>query len=278
MNDSTPPRRRPCVSSWAVHRALGRSYPTSPGDENRVSVAGDGPGSVELLDVPARLAALGFPAMEICHFHLPSREANYLSELRAALDESGIELHSLLIDDGDITHPEHHARDRDWIAGWIDTAAALGATRARVIAGKQAPGEAARARSRTHFASLAEHAEPLNLHLVTENWFAFLPSPPHVLSLLDDLGGRIGLNLDFGNWGGPTKYEDLAAIASRAEACHAKARFTGPGQIDTDDYSRCLDITAGAGYAGVYTLVDGGPEDVWDGLVVQREALRPYLS
>jgi sugar phosphate isomerase/epimerase len=268
---------RPSVSSWALRRALGATYPGAPGDPSRASVPAQGPGSVRLLDVPARLAALGFHTLEICHFHLPTRDAAYLGELRAALKQADIELWSLLIDDGDITHPEHRARDLAWIGGWIDTAASLGATCARVIAGKAAPSDTALERSRAGLTELAARAREQHVRLMTENWFALLPGPGQVHRLLDSLHGAVGLCLDFGNWGGPAKYDDLAAIAPRAQSCHAKASFAGPGAIDEGDFRRCLDLTREAGFAGPYTLVNGGPGDEWEGLTRQREILSPYL-
>jgi hypothetical protein len=98
-------RVRLSVSTWALHSVLGQTFPDKPGDPDRPTVAPAGPGSLPLLDIPGRLAELGFGKMELCHFHLPSRDAAYLADLRAALDAANVELWSLLIDDGDISHP-----------------------------------------------------------------------------------------------------------------------------------------------------------------------------
>lgn len=261
------------VSTWALHRALGVTWWDTPESPAKQRAETYGPGSVSLLDVPARLAAMGIHTLELCHFHLPTSEAAYLGDLRAALDAADVRLFSLLIDAGDITHPEHAERDLAWIAGWIETAGALGAERARVIAGKQAPDETTLRRSGAGLARLAEHARHHNVRVMTENWHALLPGPEHVHALLDDLDGAVGLCLDWGNWSGPTRYDDLAAIAPRAESCHAKTRFAGPGVLDGEDFRRCRDLMRAAGFGGPYTLVDGGPgEDEWAGLAIQREA------
>lgn len=272
--------RRPSVSSWALHPLLGTVFPGRPGDPDARLMtphAGDN-GATTLLDLPARLAAHGFRTMEICHFHIPSRDAAYLSDLRAALDAAGVELWSLLIDDGDITHPERHARDRDWIAGWVDVAGTLGAKRTRVIAGKQEPNDETLARSRDAFAMLAAHAAAQDVRVMTENWFSVLSRPEHVHALLKSLDGAVGLCLDFGNWGGPTKYDDLAAIAPLAESCHAKCDYPASGQPDTDDYSRCLEITRAADFSGPFTLVYSEPGDEWNSLAAQRALLAPYTD
>lgn len=280
--------KRVSVSTWALHGALGLTYWDRPGSPTKQRAETYGPGTVALLDVPARLAEMGIHTMELCHFQIPTRDVAYLEDLRAALDAADVQLFSLLIDDGDITHPEHGARDLDWIAGWIDTAGGLGAERARVIAGRQEPTAETLERSRAGLARLAARAG--NVRVTTENWFGLLPRPEPVHALLDSLNGTVGLCLDFGNWDDrrlrtgsqttvvPTKYEDLAAIAPRAESCHAKARFTGPNAIDREDYTRCLDLTRAVGFDGPYTLVDGGPGDEWEGLALQRDLLQPHLG
>src|SRR5690349_192448 len=108
MNAASSPRL--ATSSWSVHRALGMTYPDAPGKPNSGSAATYGPGSISLLGIPARLASMGIYGFELCHFHLPARNQKYIAELRQALKLSGVELLTLLIDDGDITHPDHGQR------------------------------------------------------------------------------------------------------------------------------------------------------------------------
>lgn len=271
----------PCasVSTWSLHRALGVTFIDKPADGSRTRTETYGPGSLTLLEIPARLAEMGIHTMEICHFQLPSRDAGYLSELRGAIADANVKLLSVLIDDGDITHPEHHARDLNWIGGWIETAGLLGAERARVIAGKADYSEAALAQSRAGLQILAAQAQGHGVRVTTENWFALLACPESVLSLLDSLEGAVGLNLDFGNWGGATKYDDLAKIFPRAESCHAKCAFTASNTPDADDFRRCLDLGKSAGFAGPLTLIYDSPgDDEWACLAIEQELIAPYLA
>jgi sugar phosphate isomerase/epimerase len=128
------------VSSWSLHRTLGRFVSgDAPGNGSRFSQPARSSEGLALLDLPAELRKRGFDALQICHFHLPSRSESYMEELRAALTESGIELEMLLIDDGDLTNLEGGDLDEAWIGGWLDTATALGARRARVCAGRSSP-------------------------------------------------------------------------------------------------------------------------------------------
>lgn len=237
-----------------------------------------GEGDIALLELPARVAALGIRTLEICHFHVADTDPGYLAELRGALDAAGVELFSLLIDAGDITDAEHHARDLAWVGTWIETAGKLGAQRARVIAGKAEPSAEALSRSAAGLRQLVARGADAGVRVMTENWFALLSRPAEVHSLLDRLEGSVGLCVDFGNWRGSTKYEDLAAIMPYAESCHAKAHFSPDSGLDTADYRRCLELTRAASFAGPYTLIYDGPgDDEWAGLTAEIAEVGHYV-
>jgi sugar phosphate isomerase/epimerase len=275
---TSTPGPRLSTSTWSLHRALGLTYPDTPGQETPHQPQPTyGSGEIALLDVPERVAGLGIHTLEICHFHFPSTDPAYLAELRDALASAGVELFSLLIDAGDISHPEHHARDVAWTARWVETAGALGARCARVSAGKAPPDTASLARSAAGLRQLLPVASDAGVRLMTENWHRLLSRPAEVLSLLDRLEAGVGLCVDFGNWGGPTKYDDLAAIMPRAESCHAKAHFPAPGLMDKEDFRHCLALTRAAGFRGPYTLIYDGPgDDEWQAIQMERdELLRP---
>ena len=267
------------VSTWSLHRQLGSPDFYGPESGKQIPIATHGKGEIALLELPARIAEFGINTLELCHFHIPSLDKGYLNELRGALHAANVELFSLLIDHGDITHPEHADRDLVWIGEWIETAGILGATCARAIAGKAAPSTDALEMSRSGLQTLAKRAEEHSVRLMTENWFSILSTPENVLTMLDRLEGKVGFCLDFGNWKGETKYADLEAIAPRAESCHTKAHFPTPGDIDRDDYVRCLDLTQDAGFAGPHTLIYDGPGDnEWEGLTIEREVVQSYLK
>jgi sugar phosphate isomerase/epimerase len=273
--------RRLSVSTWALHPLIGTVAPGRPpsanpsGDtDSRMMETREG--TLDLLDVPAQLVNHGFRTMELCHFHLPTREPSYLAQLRAAREAAGIELWSLLIDDGDLNHREFGDADCEWIRGWIDTAAALGAKRARVIAGKQPATTENVSKSIAQLRRLADYAHSQDVRLMTENWFATLSTPAEVHRVFEELGNTIGLCLDSGNWSGPDKYANLAAIATYAESCHAKCAFQD-GRPDSGDYTRCLELTRDAGFSGPYTLVHGEPGDVWGSLGAQRALVALFL-
>jgi hypothetical protein len=263
------------VSTWSLKRLLGQPAPYGLDRAARPSFP---TGGLPLLELPARLAQFGISTLEICHFHLPSIDPGYLSELRASLQEAHVELFSLLIDDGDITHPTNAARDLTWIASWLPIAGQLGASHARVSAGRAEATPATLQMSAQALAQLAEMAQAAGIRLMTENWLTLLSEPASVHTLLERLDGRVGLCFDFGNWRGPDKYDKLRSIVSYAESCHAKAHFPSATTLDAEDYVRCLDITRAAHFSGPYTLIYDGPDpDEWAGLASERELVAPYL-
>ena len=270
---------RIAVSTWSLHRILGSIYPhdlttnaIGPEDQRY------GDGEESLLGLPSVLANHGYHRLELVSFHLRSRDSVYLGELRDQLKVSGVTLQTLLIDAGDISHPEHGARDTKWIAGWLDVANELGAEHARVIAGKQKPTRDALDRSVKALTTLADGNAGSKVRLVTENWFDLLAEPAHVHYLLDKLDGRVGLLADMGNWTGPEKYADLQSIFGRAELCHAKASFID-GDLDEADYGLCIAAAEEAGYKGPYTLIfDSEVPGEWHGLAAERDFVTTRLE
>jgi sugar phosphate isomerase/epimerase len=269
------------VSSWSVHRALGIFHPNAPGND----VFGDaeekwGAPQLSLFDLPQAIAERGIRHLQICHFHLASRDAAYLREVRAAIADAGVTLSTLLIDDGDLTHPIERARDRDWIARRIEAAPELGAGAARVIAGKQSPSPQTLGASVEGLRGLARQGAEQSVRVTTENWLSLMASPKEVHDVLDRLDGEIGFMADFGNWKttGAAKYADLASILARSEDTHAKARFLGNG-IDGEDFGLCLKAADEVGYSGPYTLIyeDAGGDE-WSAIETERDFVLTYFS
>ena len=252
------------ISTWALHR--------------RISVDG-----LPLIELPAEVAAHGYDAIELCHFHLPETSDEYLGALRKALQESGVRLQSLLIDDGDVSDEDKSAESESWISDQVKIAARLGAERARVIAGKQPYSQEAFDRAQQALTRLANQAESSGVRLTTENWYPLLSTPEAVLAMLDALQGKLGLCGDFGNWPTPLKYETLPHILHRAETMHAKCEFLEGVAVDRDDYDRCLSIAKDANFGGTYVFVNGGPNtgtvaEEWNAVDATRDALLDFLG
>lgn len=208
------------VSSWSLHRTLG-SYHSGDAPGSGAPVAPGG--GLPLLELPAQLRAHGYDTAQICHFHLPTRDASYLAELGSAFADAGVTLDAVLVDDGDLTDPTDADTHQAWISGWLDDAAALGANRARVIAGKQTPTPERLAESGRRLGELAD-AHP-DVRVVTENWFALTPGAAEVTAVLDAADGKIGFLIDLGNWTGPGKYAELGRRGRQSRNVPRKMPF-----------------------------------------------------
>ncbi len=264
------------VSSWSLHRELGPMYwdPKAP-DQTW------GEGRLTLLDAPAVVAQMGVPNLEVCHFHFPRTDPEYLAELRARLDDAGVRFLTLLIDTGDLTASDSDARQRDMeiIRGWIEVAAQAGAAQVRVIAGDAEPDAdgVALQRSIAGLGELAAYADSLGVRVITENWHQLTMRPEHLLTVLNALHGTVGLCADFGNYKGSTKYDDLRAILPRANTIHAKADFPEPGVLDREDFGRCLELARTAGFDGQYVLIFDSPGEEVPSLRQIAAEVTPYL-
>jgi len=247
------------VHSWALHRTLGSFV--AAGAMPMGGLPAGGGGGLALLELPAELARRGYGAIQLAHFYLPSTDPGYLTDLRSALSEADVELECFLVDDGDPTDTTGSAPGEDWVSGWLDVAAALGAPRARVVAGKSEPTPLRLDTSAAVLRRLAaRHPE---LRVVTENWHALLPDADAVIALLERTENEVGFLVDLGNWRGPRKYDDLARVAHLAETCQAKVRVSDAG-LDVEDYRRSLSALRDGGYAGPLAMVYDGPDpDEW---------------
>lgn len=253
------------VSTWSLHRTLGRYVAPDSGALGGPCRAGAAePGGLALLDLPAALREHGYDTLQICHFHLPSRAPEYLASLRAALQDAVITLDALLVDDGDLTDPEHADQVETWMAGWLETAAALGAARVRLMVGAAESTPEVIRGSSARLARLA--ATHPGVRVVIENWTGVLRDADSVLAVLEATDGHVGLLIDLGNWRGPDRFAELARIAPCAETCHAKCHFTG-SEPDVEEFQRALAILREAGYTGPMVLIyDGVDDDEWDKL------------
>ena len=265
------------VSTWSLHRTLGRFVADgSAARGGRMFAAPLTSGGLALLDLPAELRRRGYEALQICHFHLPFQSVSYLDELRASLAESQIALDAVLIDDGDLSNPDDADLAEAWIAGWLDVAAALGARRARVSAGRAAPSDETIAESAARLGRLA--ATHPDVRVVTENWLGMMSNADAVLALLGATAGAIGLLIDLGNWSGAAKYTELARIAPSAETCHAKCHFAGSFP-QRDDFLSSLRVLKESGFDGPLALIyDGRDDDEWGNLDLEQSIVREVFG
>ncbi|MCY3902373.1 MAG: TIM barrel protein [Caldilineaceae bacterium] len=282
------------TSSWSLHRTLGSPPLFGPGQPFPDSTAGEG--VVALLELPAALAQAGIGTLEIVHFHFPTVDTPYLDELKSAIGQADIELFSVLIDAGDVTDPDDATRagEMAWIRSWLDVAARLGATHARVVAGCR-PVEPTRSpnggslldhpvirRSAQSLRELADYGASIGVQVITENFRETTRRADQVMAILELCEGRVGLCADFGNYSGSDRYDELAALFPRADSAHVKALYDGGGNPDEGEFRHSLGMLAQAGFDGPMSLIFDtalhGNRSEWDNLAKMKEVAAPFCA
>lgn len=148
------------LSTWSLHRLLGplRWTAWDAAGERHIVNEQEQPESLTLLQLPAEAAKRGYEALEICHFHFPSTEPDYLLQLREAFQASGVRFDTLLLDYGDLTSNDANRLKADLtlMRAWIDAAAHSGAKQIRIVAGeREGSDKTALAQSARHLRELA---------------------------------------------------------------------------------------------------------------------------
>ena len=264
------------VSTWVLHDLLGKPNITRPADGDAASVVTESP-RLSLREAFRHLREIGIDRVELCHFHLTDLSPAGLTDVRDALAETGVTLASLLIDGGDVTGAADLDVDLAWIMSWIDRAAALGAGCCRVSAGHAPPTPDTAARAAEAFARLADHAALRGVRLSTENWHAFADTPQSVLGLLDAVGERLGLCLDYKNWDG--RLDDLTLLAPWATSCHVPILTDVDGTVINPFADAAFGVVHRHGFTGWYTLVSSiDPHDPWPSLRASAERIRAVTA
>jgi len=289
------------VSTWSLHRLLGPMRWTQWDAENGIHRTNiqDQPQIHALLDLPQEAARRGYRAIEVCHFHFPSTDADYLEQLRKSFENAEISVDTLLLDYGDLTTEDEVRRiaDMKLFREWIDIASSCGAKHIRLIAGEARPtDDLAIRRSAAALAELADYAATRNVRVITENFKELTSTGESCLKLLDLAGGNdagraageaagtadgadtaVKMITDFGNFRGNAKYEELAMTAPFSVSVHAKAAYDENGLPDQAEFIRCLDAVKSTGYDGAFVLIYDGPGDMWDGLDRIKKIVEAYL-
>ena len=271
------------VSSWTLHRALGSVWLDDFSTEKQTPANGEA--AISLLELPKLVAQHGINTLEICHFHFPSRDDGFLAELASEATGAGVELYSVLIDDGDITasDPQEQEVQLAWIRSWIDTASTLGASAARVVAGEDSVPDSQKVladnpsirMSAKQLQSLYAYGQDKGVKIFTENFRPLSLKADHLIAILELCDGQITICADFGNFKGPDRYQEFAKIAPWATSAHAKAQYQEDGTIIPDDLAGGIRVLKKSGFAGPLSLIFDQPmvseSTEWDYLDSMKE-------
>jgi len=238
-------------------------------DEGGKSVSGSfrGAPALDLLDFPAKVAALGIHCVDLCIQHIPNIEPGYLAELRSAFESADVELYQLLIDLGEVASSDPAERDASiaLTKRWMEIAAELGSSGVRYVPGDSKPNPENTRAAGDAFRELYDYSIACGVEPATENYKAFNSEADDLLGVLDIADRDYGVVADFGNAKGPGKYDNLEKLMPRATAIHQWVMVDEAGTINLDDSRRCLNMARDNGFEGPVMLLGGHPYDVYRG-------------
>ena len=267
------------ISSWTLHGALGQVWYLPDADGNMVNHSDPHPAALSLLDLPARIAAEGIMLLEICNFHLPSIQDDYLAQLRIAIEAADVALVNLLVDTGNLSSPddEQWRQDIDMGKRWQDIAVKLGARGVRFDCGTETPTAEAIARSSQALRELADYGRSIGLETTTENWRATSVESANLLEIMRRVGRPLNLCLDFGNAAKTTdKYATMQALLPHATSLHCKGSFDDD-RLDVEEFHHSLSLVKAADFEGHIALICDGTDNEWNKVFALKEHVTQQL-
>jgi len=267
------------ISSWSVHGLLGQVWYEPDADGNMVNKNGGHEVSLSLLDLPAFVAKDGIDVIEICHFHFPSTDDDYLAQVKTALESAGVTLANVLIDTGNLSNLD----DAQWRADiklakhWQDVAVKVGAQSVRIDCGLEAPTPKTLKRSADALRELADYGTSIGLATTTENWRTTSIQSDDLLEIMRQVDRPLKLCVDFGNAEKTSdKYATLEALLPLGTSIHCKGHFDGL-RLDVDEFERTLSMVKDTDFDGHIALICDGVDDEWDKILILKQQVERIL-
>ena len=241
--------------------------------------------TMTLLDLPGACKALGVETIELVSSFFPNQHAQYLNQLRAAIQQHGVRVRGIAVDMGDIANPDEATRrtDIEALKQWFYVARAVGAEGIRVNSGAASPTDHdAIDRICEGYRELAAEAAHTGIYLLIENHGGASADPKNIQTFLQRVDSPwFKACPDTGNFTNETWEEGMRIMAPHAHSCHVKvfdyspdgvqSRIGRDGQPRSYDLRRSLQILKDAGYAGPLCIEAGASETEADS---GRDAIR----
>ena len=280
-------RSRLALSTWSLHEQLGPRRLTRRG--------ADGVKRPHEIPHPQTMSLLEFldqvrprvdvDQVEICAFHVPSREPGYVTDLKAALRRNDLTVLSMPIDAGNVSVADEGWREDDLreIEGWIDFAHDLGVKYVRVNASSYVAQEPLAPLDVTiaSYSRLCDYAAARGMVMSVENHGGITADPEVIVRIVEGVGpDRLKVCLDTGGFapiagrqGNPVPptdvdpeplYRSLARIAPFTGIIHAKTVwFDEQGRHLVFDPAHTLRLAKDVGFDGPVSIEYGGGVEEW---------------
>ena len=205
----------------------------------------------------------GVDTIELVSTFFPSQSADYLTELRRAIEKERLRVVNIAVDTGHLLRPDLADRKThlEAMKQWFHVARAVGAEAIRVNTGAGSPDDrAALDMALAGYRELAEHGAAPGVKLLIENHGGLSSDAKVIARLLNEVDPKwFGACPDVDNFPEGTWEEGMKVMAPRSVAVHIKSAGYDPagkqasernGQPHTFDLKRCLQILRESDYRG----------------------------
>lgn len=267
------------ISSWSVHGLLGQVWYEPDADGNLINKNAGHTATLSLLELPAYIAKDGIQVMEVCHFHFPSLDDDYLAKFKSALESAGVTLANVLIDTGNLSNLDDAQRraDIELAKHWQDIAAKVGAKGCRIDCGTESATPETMKRSADALRELVDYGDSIGLTTTTENWRDTSIQPDNLLEIMRQVNRPLKLCVDFGNAEKTDdKYGTIQALMPYSTSIHCKGHFDGK-TLDVDEFERSLALVKASDFDGHIALICGETEDEWDKILTLKQHVERVL-
>jgi sugar phosphate isomerase/epimerase len=239
-------------------------------------------GRMTLPDFLRTCREIGCEGVELTAYYFPTTERTFLNEIKQQAHREGLAISGTAVGN-DFAQPDAEKRreHREMTKAWIENSVVLGAPTLRVFAGGVREGQAEAEAFQNVVDSLQECAalaHERGVTLALENHGGLTATADGTLRLLHAVDSpALGLNLDFGNFGGEV-YPQFVACAPFAVATHAKPYVHGAESAEPVDYNRVRAIMDGVDYRGFLAIEYEEKEPAETGVPHFAAALRAVLD
>lgn len=231
--------------------------------------------TMTLLELPGAVRKLDLEILELCSAFFENQSAAYLTDVRKAIDDAGLQIANIAVDGPNISLADDTARavHLEATRQWFHVAHAVGSKAIRVNSGGSVDADAEElARIADGYRVLAEMGEREGIPVLIENHGGASYKPANIQGFLDAVDTPwFGTCPDAGNYPDGTADEGIAVMAPRALGIHLKISAysdygwqprSGRDGVDRSSNLRTfLTALKNATYTGPYCIEQGVSED-----------------
>lgn len=239
---------------------------------------------LDVFAIPEIYKQAGIPGISFNERYFASRDQAYIARLRAAVVKAGRVVVALQVDGNLAIADEAKRKEQiEHNKQSLRIAHDLGAPVMRVNTGGTSKEESADStvgldRVIAALREMLPEARRLKVKIAIENHGGVSATADNILKMIKATDPKyVGALLDFGNFQGDGRYDDISKLAPYALSTHVKVgKLDGRGEVTEYDLPRVLGILKKSGFKGSLSIEYIGPLEPAEGVRVGRDLIRKH--